>query len=129
MGNQGLDDVDMLKQYSYFKTLTEDVLYLRVYTVLTCLLFGTLFGLPLLLIRFQWSIWSCIGVGLLVVIELFILWVIGVAIFANARSFRRLVDEFDLSGADLVGELVTVILFVLIGIIAVPITMVLRGFR
>ena len=119
----------MLNRDSYFKRLIDDLLYLRVCVVLASLFFGGLFGLPLWLCHFHLAFWDMLGLVILVGFEFVFAWIMCVALFARDRTFTQMIDLFDLRGADFLGVVLVLLLFVLVGIIAIPITMILRGFK
>lgn len=113
---------------AYFRNIVNDNLFIRVCIAIFSLLVSSIFGLPILLGVFGGDFWSVIGFLFCQSFVLGGIYVFCICVFGSEASVEKLIDNFDISGADFLGTLFLGLVFILVGIVALPITMIIRFF-
>lgn len=113
---------------AYFSNLVNDNLFIRVCVALFSLLVSGLFSLPLLFVEFAGGFWEVIGFLICLTFALGGVYIFFVCLFSNDARLEKLMSRFDPSGADIIGLLFVGLVLVLVGIVAIPITMIIRFF-
>ena len=113
----------------YWQKLFNDLIYIRVCIALLGLLLSSLFALPLIFCHFNMTFWDLFGVAIVISMILLGIYLLFMSVFANDRGINKMGDYFDLTGADIVGVIFVSIVFIVVGIAAIPITMFIRCFK
>jgi hypothetical protein len=116
------------KYMAYFRNLVSDPLFIRVCIAIFSLLVSCLFGLPIFLNVFVGSYWDVIGFLFCLIFTLGGIYVFLVAVFGSDARLEKLMDYFDFSSADILGLLFLGLVLILVGVVAIPITMSIRYF-
>lgn len=113
---------------SYFRDLVNDNLFVRVCVALFSLLVSGLFSLPLLFVEFAGGFWDVISFLICLTSALGGIYIFFVCLFSTDARLEKLMSRLDPSGADIVGLLFVGLVLILVGIVAIPITMIIRFF-
>jgi len=113
---------------TYFRNLFNDSLFIRVCIAIFSLLVSCLFAIPILVGVFGGDFWSLIGFLFCQSMVLGGIYVFCICVFGSDASIEKLIDNFDTSGADIIGVLFLGLVFILVGVVALPITMIIRFF-